>query len=129
MVVSLKLLKAVGYICLLICIVTWSAELLDLVYVCPYCRVQRTVIGLVGIIMISPWFNHWIAKYIAIVLSAFGFFVAASQHFMAWKKISSGDFVWVQNLFLNPMILSAVAMFILVAQIGILFNYQKKISQ
>ena len=48
----------VGLLALLICAATWALDLTQLVYECPFCRAQRTVIGLLGLILLLPWHRH-----------------------------------------------------------------------
>ena len=38
-------------------------EFAGTVYICPYCRVQRTVILLLGVAMVLPFTHHWIVRY------------------------------------------------------------------
>ena len=44
---------------IVISIVTWTLDLTGLVYTCPYCRVQRSVIGLLGLVMLWPDPRAW----------------------------------------------------------------------
>lgn len=64
--------QLVAIAAIVICALAWASELAGMVYICPYCRVQRTVIGLLGIILLLPFARHWIAKYIALVLDFLG---------------------------------------------------------
>lgn len=102
--------QLVAIAAIVICVIAWVSELAGMVYICPYCRVQRTVIGLLGIILLLPFARHWIAKYAAVVLGFFGAVVAANQHFMGWKKISAGQFSFNQNLLIDPFLLSGLAL-------------------
>jgi hypothetical protein len=99
--------KIVGLVAIMISLVAWSTDLTGMVYICPYCRAQRTVIGILGLILISPATTHWIAKYIGLVIGFFGATVAANQHFMGWKKISAGEFTL--KLPVDPFLLSGIA--------------------
>ena len=105
--------KIVGITAIAISIITWSLELTDLVYVCPYCRAQRTIIGLLGLSLILPNPRHWINLYLSSVIAAFGFFVASYQHFAGWKKIMFGKFVWGEHWYINSWLLSGFALFII----------------
>ena len=121
--------KIIGLIAVLISILAWTSELTGLVYVCPYCRVQRTVIGLLGLILILPIASHWIAKYFALVVGFFGAVVAANQHFMGWKKISAGKFSFNENIVIDPFILSGCALFGIIGLLYlVLFNNKAKPS-
>lgn len=113
--------KVVGIAALIICLIAWLMELTDLVYVCPYCRVQRTTIGLLGLILILPVASHWIAKYSALVIGFFGAVVAANQHFtFGWKKISAGEFEFRENIFIDSFILSGIALTMIIGLVYII---------
>ena len=75
-------------------------EFAGTVYICPYCRVQRTVILLLGIIMVLPFARHWIMKYLASVMGFMGAVVAVNQNFMGWVKISKGEFAFNEQLYI-----------------------------
>ena len=47
-------------------------EFAGTVYICPYCRVQRTVILLLGVAMILPFTHHWIVRYHRVSSGLFG---------------------------------------------------------
>ncbi|WP_448554476.1 hypothetical protein [Thalassotalea montiporae] len=111
-----------GLFAVLVSILAWSAELSGLVYVCPYCRVQRTVIGLLGLVLLSPLPKHWLGQFVAAVIGFFGAVVAANQHFMSWKKISAGTFSFKENLAVDPFILSCLAMTFILFQLLIVFR-------
>lgn len=106
----LKHSKIVAAFAIFISLLAWGSEFSGLVYICPYCRVQRTVIGILGLILISPIASHWIARYMSLVFGFFGAVVAASQHFMGWKKISAGSFTFNENIFIDPFLLSGFAL-------------------
>ncbi len=91
-------------------IFAWVTELADWVYVCPYCRAQRTIIGVLGILLlINP--QHWINRWIASTIAALGLVVASVQHFAGWKKVMAGEFEWGEYWYAHPWILSGGAMF------------------
>ncbi|KZN37936.1 hypothetical protein [Pseudoalteromonas luteoviolacea] len=110
--------KIIALVAILISITAWAVELAGVVYVCPYCRTQRTVIGLLGILLLLPIAYHWIFKYIALVIGFFGAVVAANQHFMGWKKISAGTFNFHEHIAMDPFLLSGLA---LTGIIGLVF--------
>ena len=101
-------------------------ELADAVYICPYCRVQRTVIILLGFIMILPFSAHWIFKYIGLVMGFMGAVVAVNQNFMGWVKISKGEFVFNEQLYMDPFLLSGGALFIIVGQLWLLLTTEPR---
>ena len=105
--------KIVGFVAIVICILAWASELTDLVYVCPYCRTQRTIIGILGLSLLLPNPRNWINLYLSSCIAAFGFYVASHQHFAGWKKIMSGSFEWGEQWFINPWLLSGCALFII----------------
>ncbi len=107
--------KVIAIAAIMVSILAWASELSGLVYVCPYCRVQRTVIGILGIILIVPFAQHWITRFISLVVGVFGIVVAANQHFMGWKKISAGTFKFNDNIFIDPFLLSGLALTAIIA--------------
>lgn len=112
----------VGLAAIALSAVTWGVDLAELVYQCPYCRVQRSVIGLLGLILLLPWYGHWLARYVAAVLAVFGLQVAGAQHFMGWAKISGGTFEWGERWFINPWMLSGFALFIITALVLLIWR-------
>lgn len=109
--------RTLGVIAIVVGLGAWATELAGMVYICPYCRVQRTVIALLGLLMLFPDARHWLLRYAAFVVGFFGAAVAANQHFMSWAKISSGEFAWGHQWYLHPFLLSGAALFIIVAQV------------
>jgi hypothetical protein len=105
--------KLVGILAIFICILAWATELTDLVYVCPYCRAQRTIIGILGLSLLLPNPRNWINLYFTSCIAAFGFYVASRQHFSGWKGIMGGSFEWGEQWFINPWLLSGCALFII----------------
>ena len=105
--------RSLGLAAIAICIIAWTLELTDLVYVCPYCRAQRTIIGLLGLSLLLPNPRHWMNLYFASTTAAFGFFIAAYQHFEGWKKIMFGEFEWGEHWYINSWLLSGCALFLI----------------
>ena len=97
-------------------------ELAGTVYICPYCRVQRTVILLLGVILLLPAPRRWGWRYIASVLGFFGAVVAVNQNFMGWVKISKGEFSFNEQLYVDPFLLSAGSLFILIGQLWLILG-------
>ncbi|GAC07020.1 hypothetical protein [Paraglaciecola chathamensis] len=120
--------KIVGLVAIVISLVAWTSDLSGMVYICPYCRAQRTVIGILGLMLISPAATHWIAKYIGLVIGFFGATVAANQHFMGWKKISAGTFEFKENLVIDPFLLSGLALFGIIGLTYLLLFSDKAIT-
>lgn len=110
-------LKPIGALSVAVSVATWVMDLLHVVEPCGYCRVERTIIGLVGIVLLLPAARHWLAQYLAKLLGSFGFVVAATQHFGGWNEISKGQFHFVTPLYANSFLLSAGALFVITAQL------------
>ena len=111
-----------GLLSILVSLIAWTADYTGMVYACPYCRVQRTVIGVLGLAMVLP--NYKSLLYIfGLGLSAFfAAVIAVEQNFMGWKKISNGDFQGFQQpVYENAFLLSAGAFILISAQFIILF--------
>jgi hypothetical protein len=118
--------KLLGLVAIAICIITWSLELSDLVYVCPYCRAQRTIIGILGLMLLVPNPRHWINLYFASLIAAFGFFVGAYQHFEGWKKIMFGKFVWGEHWYINSWLLSGCALLLITGLLLLIWTTPNK---
>lgn len=116
----------IALVAIIISITAWATEFAGIVYVCPYCRVQRTIIGLLGLILILPFSYHWIARFMAMVLGAFGVIVASNQHFMGWKKISAGTFQFNENIFIDPFLLSGLALTAIIALTYLILYVDKR---
>ena len=114
--------RVLGVISIVIGLGAWGMEFAGAVYVCPYCRVQRTVILLLGCVMLLPSPRHWIAKYVASVVGFLGAVVAVNQNFMGWAKISKGEFAFNENLFIDPFLLSTGSLFIILGQLWMILG-------
>jgi len=112
----------VGILAIIVCALTWASDLTGLVYECPYCRAQRTVIGLLGLLLLTPWYSHWFTRYLAAIFAVFGLSVAATQHFRGWAKISGGEFEWGDQWYINPWLLSGCAIFIITALVLLIWR-------
>jgi disulfide bond formation protein DsbB len=114
--------RVLGFIAIIIGAGAWGMEFAGTVYICPYCRVQRTVILLLGVIMVLPFCRHWISRYVASVMGFMGAVVAVNQHFMGWVKISKGEFVFNEQLYIDPFLLSAGSLFIIIGQLWLILT-------
>jgi hypothetical protein len=122
--------RALGVFAIVIGVGAWATEWAGMVYICPYCRAQRTVIVLLGLAMLLPSPRHWLLRYIAFTVGFFGAGVAVSQHFMNWAKISKGEFAWGEPWFINPLLLSGAALFIIIAQVWlVVFSQDRALPQ
>jgi len=111
---------ALGLVAILIGAGAWGMEFAGTVYICPYCRVQRTVILLLGIMMILPFSHHWVMKYFASVIGFLGAVVAVNQNYMGWVKISKGEFAFNEQLYIDPFLLSSGSLFIIIGQLWLI---------
>jgi len=114
--------RALGFIAIIIGAVAWGMEFAGTVYICPYCRVQRTVILLLGVIMVLPFCKHWISRYLSSVMGFMGAVVAVNQNFMGWVKISKGEFAFNEQLYIDPFLLSAGSLFIIIGQLWLILT-------
>jgi disulfide bond formation protein DsbB len=114
--------RALGFIAVIIGAGAWGMEFAGTVYICPYCRVQRTVILLLGVIMVLPFSKHWISRYVASVMGFMGAVVAVNQNFMGWVKISKGEFAFNEQLYIDPFLLSAGSLFIIIGQMWLILT-------
>ncbi len=117
---------ALGVLAILIGAGAWGMEFAGTVYICPYCRVQRTVILLLGIMMILPFAHHWVMKYFASVIGFLGAVVAVNQNFMGWVKISKGEFAFNEQLYIDPFLLSSGSLFIIIGQLWLLIMTKRE---
>ena len=114
--------RVLGIIAIIIGAGAWGMEFVGTVYICPYCRVQRTVILLLGVIMVLPFSKHWISRYVASVMGFMGAVVAVNQNFMGWVKISKGEFAFNEQLYIDPFLLSAGSLFIIIGQLWLILT-------
>ena len=115
-------LRLLGTAAILIGGGAWMMEFAGAVYICPYCRVQRTVIMLLGLLMILPFAHFWISQYVASVIGFMGAVVAVNQNFMGWMKISKGEFTFADPLYIDPFLLSAGSLFIIIGQLWLILS-------
>lgn len=101
----------IGILSILISVVTWTMDLLGWVEVCMYCRSERTIIGILGIIILLPAVPY-ITPYISYVFGFFGAQVASAQIFLDIRE---------HNISIMP-VLAACALFIIIAQV-LFINY------
>jgi disulfide bond formation protein DsbB len=119
---------ALGVLAIIIGAGAWGMEFAGTVYICPYCRVQRTVILLLGVMMILPFAHHWMMKYLASVIGFLGAVVAVNQNFMGWVKISKGEFAFNEQLYIDPFLLSSGSLFIVIGQLWLILMAKSKIT-
>lgn len=112
--------RALGIVAIVIGLGAWAMEFSGAVYICPYCRIQRTVIALLGVIMLFPGWRSWLVKYLASVFGFFGAVIAVNQNFLGWAKISRGEFAFSEQLYIDPFLLSAGSLFIIIGQLWVI---------
>ncbi|HGM6729075.1 TPA: hypothetical protein ACKQBZ_000108 [Stenotrophomonas maltophilia] len=117
-------LMIAGALSLAISVLAWISDLTGMVYACPYCRVERTSIGLLGLVILAlPWLNRFFARYLSVAVGAFGFIVAVMQNFTyGWLLMFQGTFKIHDPWTVDPMLLSGAALVIIAFQIGIIFE-------
>ncbi|MDP2196376.1 MAG: hypothetical protein Q8J72_10385 [Rhodocyclaceae bacterium] len=115
-------IRIIGFMGIVISVGAWWLDLDGWVYTCPYCRVQRTAIGLLGLLMILPNPQHWVSRYVASVFAVFGLAVAAMHFFNNLKELISGDYVWDDELYFDPLLLAFCALWIMTGQILLLYQ-------
>jgi len=117
--------RMLGVVAILIGAGAWGMEFAGTVYICPYCRVQRTVILLLGLVMLLPQPRHWIVRYVASVIGFLGAVVAVNQNFMGWAKISKGEFAFNEHLYIDPFLLSTGSLFIIIGQLWLILGQRR----
>ncbi|MDP1652517.1 MAG: hypothetical protein Q8L56_07320 [Rhodocyclaceae bacterium] len=115
-------IRLLGFIALAICIATWWMDFAGWVYICPYCRIQRSVIGLLGLLMVLPHPHHWLSRYIGSVFAVLGLVTAAMHFFSSLKEVFEGEFVWDTPWYLDSFLLSGCALLIITGQILLLYQ-------
>lgn len=108
--------RLLGFLAILICLVTWWIDLSGWVYECVYCRTQRTAIGLVGVLMMLPDPRLWWIRWGAAAICFLGASVAVDQLFLVIRAINAGKAFGVLNL-----VMATGALFALIGQALILF--------
>jgi hypothetical protein len=105
-----------AFICLLISLITWGMDAFSIVEPCIYCRIQRTTIGLLGIILFFPYCRYILLRYVGNILAFFGAVVASVQHLHGWINLSKANFHFVTLLHMSTFFLSGIALALIIAQ-------------
>lgn len=116
--------RLLGAAAVLLFLATWGMEWSGVVEACLYCQVERTVIGLLGLLMLLSVRGSWAMLYAASVLAFFGAATAATQHFNGWMAINKGEFKGFTPIYANGFVLSAAAVAIIIGQWLILRGLQ-----
>lgn len=120
-----------GVLAILVSLATWGMDLAEWVYQCPYCRVQRSAIGVIGVILLLPFYHHWILRMTGSTVGVLGLVVAANQNFNHILRMQQGTFDWGERWYIHPWLLSGFALFILTALLMILWSqpYRREAEQ
>ena len=113
-------MRPLGFIALFIAAFTWGLDLAHFMPPCPFCQVQRTMMGLLGILMILPDYRY-ISPFLTSVFALFGIHVASAQMF---NNVAARTF---DNIF---FVLATCALLVMVGQ-GLMLMaraYQRYIS-
>ena len=115
--ILLRNIRPLGYLAIVISLVTWWIDLAGLVNECVYCRTQRTAIGLVGLLMILPDPRKWWIRYVAAAICFLGASVAADQLFLIIRAVNAAKaFSWLN------LVLATGALFMLIGQAFLIFS-------
>lgn len=93
----------------------WALDFTGLVYECPFCRTQRTVILILGVMLLLPFHGHWLVRYLSALFGFFGAAIGSMQHFGGWAAISGGEFELYDPWYLDPFLLSGCALCMITA--------------
>lgn len=118
-------IRIIGVATILVSLATWLMDVAGWVYPCPFCRVQRTAIGLLGLAMLLPITHHWVTKWFCAVVATLGLVVAAMQNFNHIRNIFAGTFELGAGWYMHPFLLSGAALFILTGQIMLIVTAQR----
>ena len=75
-----------------------------------------------GLLMVLPFAHFWINQYVASVIGFMGAVVAVNQNFMGWMKISKGEFTFADPLYIDPFLLSADSLFIIIGKLWLILS-------
>lgn len=115
-------IRALGFVAIALCVATWWMDYAQVVYNCPYCRTQRSVIGVLGLLMVMPHPHHWLSRYLGSVFAVVGLVVGAMHFFISLKEIYAGEFTWDAPWYIDSFLLSGCALFIISGQILLLYQ-------
>ena len=112
MINVMNYMRPLGLIAIFISAFTWGLELGNFVATCPFCQVQRTMIGLLGILMVLPNYRY-VTLFLAVVFTIFGTNISSEHIF---------NHVKVHAFFGIFMILATSALCIMVGQVLMLIT-------
>lgn len=117
--------KIVGYFVLAVVLFTLTVDVLGLVHPCPYCRTERAALGILSIILLTPYHHMVAARYLAALAGVYGLIVGVMQNFNHVKKINKGEFDWFALRFDHPWILSGLAVMAMIWLLFLIFELAK----
>lgn len=120
----LENLRALGVLAILLCVGTWTIDLLGWVHPCVYCRTQRTAIGVVGFLMLFPDPRQWAVRYVAVGVCFLGANVSCAQLFLVIRHINDGEPFGMVNL-----IMATGALFTMLGQTLLLFTPEDRVAR
>lgn len=71
----------IGLLSILLGLTLWAFDIAGIVAACIYCRIERTIVILLGLIIIFPKISY-ISNYLSYVFGFFGASVASNQIFL-----------------------------------------------
>lgn len=117
-----RLFVILGAFSLLVSIGAWALDLTGLVEECVYCRTERTIIGVLGFLMLLSTIHYlikYLFTYLGYVFGYYGAHVASAQIFMNMRH----------DHFAMMFILATAALFWIIFQVCIIhwfhFHYNK----
>ena len=116
-----KYIRILGYLAIAIAIITWVIDYSGMVEACPYCRSERTIIGLLGVLMILPFSQHWVVKWLGATFGFLGAHIASAQLFDHHIR----PFISHESSSMPNTLMATAALSIIIMQVWILFSQSK----
>ena len=113
-----------GCIAIAICVCTWLLDLFEVVQTCPFCRTERTVIGLLGVLMVLPHYRY-VTIFFTILFASIGL-VVASQHL--FLMIKTWHFSWNTPLVIAALCILSGELLVLIERTWLLRKSREKRS-
>ena len=95
-------------------LLTWGLDFTHVVFQCPYCRVQRTVIGLLGLIALLPQHKNTVLRYSCYLIAFLGADISGDQIFLHVKH----------GTYLSFSLVLAVGAFVLIGVLTVINHYR-----
>lgn len=118
----------VGGFVLIVVLFTLTVDVMGLVHPCPYCRTQRFALGVLSLILLSPWREALFLRFVAALIGFYGLVVGVMQNFNHVKTINRGEFDWPAMTFDHPLILSSLAVTALVWLLFLILDLPKLLA-